>query len=351
MYVPVLKWKMGEKKALENLSETCKNTIMPLFELQPCTSKDDLDNIVDKFVDDLKKSWNVELPFLLDTSNFNVEGEFENEHDYFAKFILQNLANFIKIIPVIPFEYKEEFALAIIKSKDYLTEGIAIRIKSTDFMSLDSLNSYLTKISFTRENIYLIIDFQEVTEPNIQYQFFSAKSVLKDIDDINEFKNIIFLGTGYPTTYPSTFMEGEKYKSIDRIELQLWNWFKTKGNFPFAKKIIPGDYCCSNSIPMPADVSQMRPSAIIKYTTEDAWHFWRGIQLIKGGHGQYFALCRDIIKQTGIYKGESYSWGDLQIKLCAYENRSCGNPTTWVQIATNHHITLVSQQFSNSPFV
>lgn len=55
MYTPILKWKLGEKKALQNLSDEVSKKIFPLFELQPCTDTEDLQITYNKFTRDLQQ--------------------------------------------------------------------------------------------------------------------------------------------------------------------------------------------------------------------------------------------------------------------------------------------------------
>ncbi|HFH3388554.1 TPA: hypothetical protein ACGJWF_001671 [Pseudomonas aeruginosa] len=41
--------------------------------------------------------------------------------------------------------------------------------------------------------------------------------------------------------------------------------------------------------------------------------------------------------------GENFSWGDYRIMECSKE-KFVGNPTTWISIDTNHHISALTTE-------
>lgn len=347
MYVPVLKWKMGEKKALEYLTEDVVKLISPLIELQPCQSLGDVKEMADKFGEEIEKAWKSTAPFYLDVSNIDEYCEDNiqyNEKHHIVGFIDKARSKSRPCIPVISYDNLEDYIPVIRAALPYLNDGIAIRIRKNAFLDADTvIPNHLKDMNIVSKKTDLIIDVREVNADDIPSMVISLKSVLPFA---NTFRKTILIGTGYPTDYPSAFMGAEQYKTVARTELLLWAILKQKCHLAKSPNVIYGDYCCSNSLPIPEDVSQMRPSAIIRYTTEDAWHIWRGIRLTRGGHQQYFELAEKVVNSP-VYKDPTYSWGDKQMYLCSRRERTSGNPTTWVQITTNHHISLVARQFAN----
>lgn len=349
MYVPILKWKLGEKKALEQLRPDIIALITPLIELQPCEGLEEVVEIADKFGNELEKVWKSKQRFFLDVTNIEESCESEICYDLthpLIRFIDKANSKGKLCIPIVPSRSMNDYAQLIKSTKMYFKEGIAIRVRKDSFLDADSaIPEFLNKINLPENKVSIIIDVQEVSGDDIPTLVMSIKSILGEIE-VTKYQNIIMVGTGYPTDYPSQFMGAERYKAVQRTELGLWRTLRAKSTHAKAENVVFGDYCCSNSQPLPQDVSQMRPSAIIRYTREEAWHIWKGVSLMRGGHIQYHELAAELVA-SGLYQGASYSWGDEQILLVAEHKRNSGNPTTWVQIATNHHITHVAQQFSN----
>jgi hypothetical protein len=100
MYIPVLKWKLGEKQALAYLDSQTKENIMPLIELQPHNidaddNPDDvLKNIVSTFGNHLTKYMEDINTFFLDWNYFNIENFFQNItilKTFFLKVLLNRL--------------------------------------------------------------------------------------------------------------------------------------------------------------------------------------------------------------------------------------------------------------------
>lgn len=84
-----------------------------------------------------------------------------------------------------------------------------------------------------------------------------------------------------------------------------------------------------------------------RYTLEDQYWILKGAKdrrtnrWIRGAKD----LAEDIFKSTH-YFGESFSFGNLEIKERALQIKGPGNSTNWVTIAANHHIAVVLEQLS-----
>lgn len=89
-------------------------------------------------------------------------------------------------------------------------------------------------------------------------------------------------------------------------------------------------------------------SANIRYATDTVWLVLKGTR-IKKNDVQFHNLCKVLVARPE-YKGATYSWGDQFIKLCSERTTNPGNLTTWRQVGTNHHLTLVSEQIATFPW-
>ena len=347
MYTPVLKWKAGEKRALKNLPDIIKSNILPIIELQPCIDAEESTEIIKKFGDDIIKYLGKNSEFLLDFSYFDIELQLEN---YVKAFLEVSLSKGVKCIPIISLNNYDLYTEQFVEAHNFIKNGIAIRITKENLINnlnnsqnINNVKKILEETQKDESSSILIIDFESISENNLSYNVLVYNHIKSNLN-LESYKKVILVGTGFPNGFPSSYMDGENQKEFPRLEQKLWKNLDINSN----EKIIYGDYCCSSPAPLIADSRNLRPSAIIKYTTENSWFIVRGEQLFRAGHSQYHDLSKKIINSK-YFKGKTYSYGDEFIFNCASDDDSkTGNPTTWVQVATNHHITLAVNQISKS---
>ncbi len=337
MYTPILKWKAGEKRALQKLPDSIKTQILPLIELQPCNDMAESTAIIRKFGDDIVKYLGSKYAFLLDFSYFDSEMTTDG---YIKSFLEVCMSKGLPCTPVISLENYDLLLDQFKEAKNFIKYGIAIRITPKTLLEFnDSIKKIIEEMHLSKSSITLIIDFGHVTENEFPFYVLGFNAIKNSLD-LNEYQNTIITATGFPNGFPSSYMNNETMKLFQRTELLLWEKLDVSGinNLHF------GDYCCSSPAPLTTDTSVLRPSAIIKYTTKKSWLIVRGEQLFRAGHSQYRELSKKITQSEYFY-GENYSYGDKFIYDCGNnEDSKLGNPTTWVQVATNHHITLVVNQ-------
>lgn len=90
----------------------------------------------------------------------------------------------------------------------------------------------------------------------------------------------------------------------------------------------------------------MTRAASIRYTAADMWLVPKGRSVKKHGTGQYETLCQKLVADKR-FAGAAFSTGDRYIDACAAGNDGPGNGTTWRQVPTNHHLTLVVSQMQS----
>jgi hypothetical protein len=78
---------------------------------------------------------------------------------------------------------------------------------------------------------------------------------------------------------------------------------------------------------------------------DDSWVVPRGAGFDKVGGAGYRWVASEIVKRK--YAKASYSWGDGFIAHAARQEEGAGNPTTWLSVGTNRHITFVTRQLAS----
>ena len=128
-----------------------------------------------------------------------------------------------------------------------------------------------------------------------------------------------------------------------------WRLYKVLvNNFKKAGLRIPafGDYAISHPKVLELDMRITKPSATIRYTTEDGWFIIKGENVRDKKYEQYRVLCKKLI-DFKYYYGSAFSWGDNFVQECASGRGKTGNLSTWRQVGTNHHIMKVIQDIAS----
>lgn len=86
------------------------------------------------------------------------------------------------------------------------------------------------------------------------------------------------------------------------------------------------------------------PMPNIRYTQGDAWWIYRWSPNVSGSHAMY-DLCEHLVRANHWPpEGAAYSWGDAEIDQRAKRAAGPGNPADWRAWATSHHLAYVVDQ-------
>lgn len=324
LYSPILKFKKGEQDALKGLSDSTKDVIIPVLEI---TS----DHNLGKIQGQIEACWNNRMYY------FDVAEEL-----YDTYFQLLNDCDSSYVIPVLNLDDDIE---TISQALQYAQNGIALRIFSTDYDRVNStLEELISKNIIQADNTDIIVDLQKIS-PNKEEKGMILSSLLLEIPNIKDFRSIIISSNSFPedfssinTNSSSAFPRDEEY--IHRRSLVM----SERLGFNY----IYSDYGPSG-LEVVEFVPGMSPAFKIKYSTETSYICYKGMSGKKQGMNidNVQPLCEDLVS-SGAYSGENFSVGDAYIySIYTREAQTAGNPTTWVQVAQNHHIELIISFLSN----
>jgi hypothetical protein len=336
-YVPILRGKVGEFAALQNLDGNVLYEICPFIQFLPDTNKDRVGDYLTNVISKLTNAWNFDGNLMyLDVSYLDN-----------IKFI-SGLANSLKgneinIIPVIHPNSMPEYIKMI--KKGFLDNGICIRIKRA-YASPDKLietiqNSMMT-LDITESEIDILIDLQYVdNEDDLPIYQNTFLRLYDSIKNPRRLRRIIIGSGSFPTDVAD--FPVNRISQIPRIEWSLWNRIKHDlEDFP----VIYADYGNIHPIYNPL-IQTFEGSCSIKYTSDSVFYIFRGIKAsghIDGG-GQYHQKSSELISSP-IYDGIDFSWGDENIYKCANHEISSGNAGTWVKYTLNHHFMKILDLFA-----
>ena len=293
-YMPILKLKRGDLKAIEKSEEKVKKQLIPLFEIP-----DDFNEKSIKLLPDA----------------FFCDGEDEN-----VETLLELASQEGKRGSRVVYDFSE------------LHPGCCYRVDAQEPM-FD-----INEIPFGDDvsEMTLLIDFKDIQ--NIGSAVLIAMAnLMKPLIEMN-WKQVFVASTVTPKS-----MAGIEACTVVDIIRREWELFlKIKKIWDFAQY---ADYSIHHPEALDGfDPVLMKPAAKIRYTLEDRILIAKGNSFRARKGEQHTDLAKKIIA-TGAFKGANFSFGDEYLEGCA-DGKHSGNLESWIVADTNHHMAVVANQLA-----
>ena len=350
-YVPIIKGKVNDLKALGRLSPKLRALTKPLIETMPHAIKKkdkkqkSLEAHIFSFCEYIRKHvplGDVSVDFyglmpdaeLPDGTNAVLHG--------FR--LLKALGR--TVTPVFGLERNDDLWVPLGQiARDFGT-GFGFRLRRDDLAddlhdeTWQQISERSAEMGLAESEIDIILDFAEVLADEREQLAETAISFLFTNPRIRHYRSIVVAGSSALRTVKDVEKDG--MGTVVRNELHLWSalW----RDMPDDLKPIYGDYGVVHP-----DFSDMGSSkymnAKIRYTVGDKILYFRGHGLhhpIKD-YEQYHSLARQVVADVR-FRGRSHSLGDAYVEDCARELIGHGAAATWVAADMNHHLTYACAQ-------
>jgi len=351
-YVPILKWKRGELRALEDVENSVRQHVTPLFEMQPLNDKTTLESVFAELVPGISRAWKTNKPVFVDFSE--LEGSLSsspNATQHLTQAYNDSMAESIGIIPVITSQTPQTLLSDYLASGLVSRYGIAVRFSYSDFKNA-TVNNLLASLvnhhAILSGRIDVLIDLKYV-DPSMNSLSLDAlrvsvKNMINSISSIASYRTLTLCATSYPSDLRTYIKTGNSEVLIPRED---WNVFIDILSKPGEYHRLPafGDYNISNP-----EFLDFKPwydiSGKIRYTTKSHIYVIKGKSTKSNGFGQMRDLCRVLVNKP--FYVMDHCWGSRYIHECSINPspKGNGNSETWVKVGVNHHLTLVSEQIS-----
>lgn len=354
-YVPILKGKEGEFAALDELSSSVRDALLPLVEVprvpfdyaneRPART---LDEHVSGIAARLRKCW-ADRPLYLDLPWFGADVDTLVDGSMAVRTVLGDCRDAgVDVIPVISTSNSSAYLTAVAEHVGSCDDGVCVRLTEADFDEESDVEP-LTRVQKLAnaaglanvKNADLILDLANVGT-DLGRATLVARAVINQTPLAQDWRRVILAAASFPENLSD--VERSTTTRLPRLERELWDRLQRRGGL--RGDAIFGDYAIAHPVPTELDPRTMRMSASIRYTTADNWLIVKGQNVRQYGFDQYFELCQVLVGLPE-YSGEDFSWGDRFIARCARKSVGPGNATTWRKVGTNHHLTLVAQQIAN----
>ena len=336
-YVPVLRAKPAELRALRTLDSVARSRITPLLECPPrvlrgCETLARLEGRVRHIAAHLA-NWTGRSVFI----DFDM---LRSTHPQVVEMMAERLVSF-NIRPVIVISLKTGWQSAYGRSvRAALSRhdaGVCLRV-SPEELKLSAIHELiercLTAHGVQPTVVDLIIDRGGVDGGSVTYQEFAHH-----IPCITSWRTLTVLAGSFPEDL-SRLAPGRTHR-LQRIEWQQWQSLRL---WPDRRPAF-GDYAIQHVV-FKEPVAVPNFSASVRYTIEDQYFVLRGEGVLNEGGPGYaqWNAWAVLLRDRPEFFGDEFSAGDRYIAERAADWRSTGSAQSWLQAGFSHHLTTTALQ-------
>ena len=345
-YVPVLKVKRGEKRALEHISSDLRAHTTPLLEIvewRRSREKPSLSSHLDTAFKDLAKSLQFYSRCFLDARELAPEGQTAAE-EVFTKAVRDG----IRFIPVTGISRRPDVSAALSNR----ARGLAIRLTRTDFEAGDlssNLSTFMARHDIALEETDLILDLGPVEDMVPEGVARFAIQFLGDVPYLDGWRTLTVSASAFPRSMG--VVGRHSHTEVPRAEWLGWRHLLNDGQLGR----IPTYSDCAIQHPIGVegfDPVRMQVSATVRYALRDDWLLIKGESTRRRLPSlQFPRLARQLVygHLRDHFRGRAHCEGCASIKAAADDQPKLGSPEVWRRIGTIHHISEVTRTLRSLP--
>ena len=344
LYCPALRMKNGELEGVRQLASDVADRVLPRFIVPPSGERDEevkLDLGDQPFPDfgiRLAAHWQ-DRPMLLDCGHILDEYGRDRMSTWLPRMFADAREKRALAIPAAKLADLGAREISAFQSAMDVTSGaaFAILLSSADLADtalLAKIGQALDRLGTHPDECVVVIDFcdadlssAELAEPIIRYG-------VELVQELGPWRLISFQGTGFPEKNPAA--DGGHHM-VRRSEWLAWKQVVSVDP-TMLDQLTFGDYAADC-----AKVAAGKGGIAIRhlrYTSEENWRVQRGRKASGSDKTIMGAVCQAIVS-SGYFSGASFSAADAQISSLAKGEGGAGTASTWRQLNTTHHITVV----------
>jgi hypothetical protein len=337
-YVPVLRLKRAERRALQQLAPVIRPIVKPLSECPPsvlskCKTESEVDLRLADLVNDLS-SWAGRTMF------FDMRMLKGYSVHPLARISASAAHRNLVVVPVITprSDPGVEDHAAVNQVMARHQSGLCLRVSPEELRlsrSSEMISTLLERHSVQPHDVDLIIDRRLVSETSLTFGEISDR-----IPSLGSWRSLVVLGGTFPIDLTNIKVGHHHLERIGYVQWLEHRLALRSGRLPAF-----GDYTIQHPY-FREPPTRANFSASIRYTTEGSFFVLRGESVFKktsAGYDQWPAQARMLVDSSE-YFGPSFSAGDRYIADRAADPSETGGPETWLQAAFGHHLTLTALQ-------
>jgi len=335
-YIPILRWKQGERRGLAQLQSSARSNVVPLFQLGPDqyrvtkaqqkAGRSPAQELANGFLADWGTS-----PFYVDASELPVSAG-ASQHPL-VDIAAAARANGLQLIPATSLGASTLYGGAVQAVIGIDGRGAALRV---DLQELSTASSWAASWGPYLGGIDLVADFRG-TIGTVLSLGAPAISVFQNLHQGPAWRSVTVGGTSMPLDF-SGYSAGVYV--IPRAEWLFWQILATAG-LPY--EIGYADYATVSLASPPPGIAWGYPINV-KYTLQNEFLICRGVKTTGRGSvdmGPQLVGHANTIRSYPTRARLGGCWGDDTIDDISTGAQSSGNLETWVRIGVNRHVERV----------
>jgi hypothetical protein len=330
-YIPILRFKAGERDALKNLSLVGRLGVTPLLLLAPdqfvgkkATAKNPAVASPVQFVSQMAASWGQE-PFFLDATALPTTPA---GHPLAAIAAVARAHN-LKLIPSTTLTAPAPYQAAVNGAVAADGRGVALKI---DLSDLASSAAWVPGWAFPLNQTDLIVDLgATISVANAMGA--ALDPAFLTLAGAGQWRSVTVAGASMPENFTGL---AAGLIPMPRVEVLLWN--RLRALTPYQLDF--GDYGTVSTAPAPGGIKWGYPINV-KYTVGNDFLICRGVRTVGLGSVDMDVQLRAHAASIVAYPTRApiaYCWGDGRIDQIAAGAISPNNLGGWVGFSVNRHI-------------
>lgn len=335
-YVPILRWKQGERRGIAQLQPSAKRDVLPLFKLaseqyRPPRGRNlSGTTSAQAFATDVLNEWGTS-PFFLDASEVSQSASAANHP--LVDIATSARALGLALIPATQLGATAGYNAAVQAVAATDGRGVALRV---DLQELASASAWAGSWFMPLSETDLIADFRGSIGTVLNLGA-PAIAAFQSLHRGSAWRSVTVAGTSIPPDF-SGYSAGVHL--IPRSEWALWQALSTAG-LPY--RIDFGDFATVSLAAPPPGIAWGYPINV-KYTLQNEFLVCRGVKTTGRGSVDMAPQLIQHARTISIYPTRSPiagCWADALIDDIAAGIEGPGALETWVRIGVNRHIERV----------
>ena len=353
MYVPVLRWRLGEYQALLRLKPGIKDRIMPLicipeveFDFELRQPKKTIHEHLSPFLRRYHKKWGPRPAWISLNESIAVGRMDDGRHVF--DFVFDGIRPYhAHAVPALSLSSDSDTLAAASRAIARDDQGVGLLVRLEDLMTSGTLRKIVSlskTLSVALEETDLIID---LGAPNfLPYKSFATAllAALRRVGNLTVYRNFVVVSTAIPKSFKDVA------GGTDAIPRHDWLFYQTlQTEMPSGmRRPVYGDYTIVHPDFAALDMRKIKSAGKVVYTTPETWATRKG-KAFRDDQKQMHTHCDAIVNETAFqFRGATFSSGDSYIARCAVHQATSSNLSRWKEVAINHHITAVVDDLAKS---
>lgn len=340
-YVPLLKGKAGEFKALQSITAYDLRDLTPFIDVPVVGTAAPEQHYAAQF-GYLRDHWGERGAAFVD-SRLVQAGVRAADGSHPVLQLFRRAADAgIAVIPASGLRREDAYQQSVRAGAEMLRQGVCLRLEDADLTpALETdVARWMDAMGVGPEQVDLVLDLRDVAAGSERSRAIAARATVAELPFLDAWRTFTLASGAFPAQ-PGA-MEPLVPRRFPRVDWGLWQ--AVTAQLPGGtRRPSYGDYAIAHPDMAEFDPRTVNVPVALRYTTATDFLVMKAGSFKKAGGGPFLDLCARLVRMPE-FSGGSFSAGDRYIEASAQLLKRGGNPQKWREVGTSHHLTMVVMQ-------